>query len=98
MTIGREHESLATPTPESNRFLENLQHDAGEFVRLQEELVPKELKLWVKSKVADRAKEFASLGFFGLIPQVDIEHLEDDRPGQLGLVVHTESDSQDGYV
>lgn len=98
MTKEAEHESLAAPTPASNRFLENLQHDAGEFVRLQEELMPKELRLWVKSKVADRAKEFAGLGFFSLIPQADIGHLEDDRPGQLGLVVHTESDSQDGYV
>ena len=103
MTIEVEHEPQPVPTPDTDRFLENLQHDTAEILRVRSLLPKQELGLRVKGKLAARAQDFAALGYFERIPTTDFVWGDEEREGwensgELGLVVHTEEDHEDGYT
>ncbi|MBI2032180.1 MAG: hypothetical protein HYT09_00890 [Candidatus Levybacteria bacterium] len=98
MAVETNQDSQISPTPETNRFLEDIQQDASEILGWRQEL-----GLRVKTTLAARAREFAGFGFFGRIPTTD-DLWSDDAGGddenseQLGLAIDREIDSDDGYT
>lgn len=101
MAIEREHESLPAPTPETNRFLENLQKDASEIAKVRLDISPRRLGVLVKEKLAVRAREFAGFGYFDHIQETDFDapySSGEEDSGRLGLFVHIENSSIHGYA
>jgi len=97
MTKEFEHDPQVTQTPETNRFLENLNQNTNEFLKRNQDL-----GLWAKKMLTLRAREFARLDYFYHIPTTDFLWDEPDEynedSGKSGLVVHVEEDSENGLT